>query len=152
MTHDIFISDFNDERFQTAFKQYFAELGHHLSNWEPLFHEMNHDGSGTHAYVRVTEENRVAGFIMFCCMDLSSWFFDTQLGFIREFWVSAEQRGHGHGSELLKLAEDWFRSQGVYKSILTTHTAESFYLRHGYHKDRDIHARNNDSVYIKILR
>ena len=38
---------------------------------------MNHDGSGTHAYVRVTEENQIAGFIMFCCMDLSSWFFDT---------------------------------------------------------------------------
>mgnify|MGYP003321228221 FL=1 len=57
MTHDIFISDFNDKRFQTAFKQYFTELGHHLSNWEPLFHEMNNDGSGTHAYVRLTEDD-----------------------------------------------------------------------------------------------
>lgn len=152
MTHDIFISDFNDEHFQTAFKQYFSELGHQLRNWEPLFHEMNNDGSGTHAYVRLTEDGQGVGFIMFCCLDLSSWFFDTKLGFIREFWISAEQRSQGHGSELLTLAEDWFRAQDVYKSILTTHTAESFYLHHGYHKDCDISARNKDSVYIKSLR
>lgn len=152
MTHDIFISDFNDERFQTAFKQYFAELGHHLSNWEPLFHEMNNDGSGTHAYVRLTEDDQVVGFIMFCCMDLSSWFFDTKFGFIREFWISDDQRSCGHGSELLALAEDWFRSQEVYKSILTTHSANAFYLRHGYREDCDIHARNKDSVFIKSLR
>lgn len=152
MTHDLFISDFTDERFQTAFKLYFAELGHQLNNWEPLFHEMNHDGSGTHAYVRLTEEGQVVGFIMFCCMDVTSWFFESKLGFIREFWIAAERRGQGHGGELLTLAEQWFCSQGIYRSVLTTHTAETFYLHHGYHKDPDIFARNKDSVFIKSLR
>ncbi len=152
MTHDILISDFSDERFQAAFKLYFSDLGHRLNNWEPLFQEMNNDNSGTCAYIRLAEDSQVVGFIMFCPMDVSSWFFDMKFGFIREFWVSSEYRSQGHGNTLLSLAEDWFRRQGVYKSILTTHTTESFYLHHGYQKDCDIHARNKDSVFIKSLR
>lgn len=48
-------------------------------------------------------------------------------------------------------AEDYFMERGMYTSILTTDTAERFYLRHGYQRAPGCHAKNNDTVFIKRL-
>lgn len=152
MTNDILISDFTDIRFQAAFQQYFSELGYKLDNWEPLFHEMNHDGRGNMAYVRLTDGGDVVGFIQFCIMPFDSWFFESKLGFIREFWIAPNYRKQGQGKELLKLAEDWFCSQNVFQTILTSRTAETFYLRCGYQKNDNFLAKNKHPSYTKILR
>ena len=50
---DIMISDFSDLLFQTAFKQYFSELGYSIRDWSGVFKEMNDDGDNV-AFVRIT--------------------------------------------------------------------------------------------------
>ena len=45
---DTLISDFFDSGFQKAFRQYFAELGIHVRDWDGLFQEMNRGDEGGH--------------------------------------------------------------------------------------------------------
>ncbi len=146
--NDIFLTDFTDLRFQKAFQTCFQELGIQVRDWEGLFTEMNGDSHGNAAYVRLDGE-RAAGFIQFCPMELSGWFFSKKLGFIREFWIAPEYRGQGHGTALLGLAESWFQNQGFAGAILTTDTAPSFYTRRGYQPDPGFQAKNSDPVFIK---
>lgn len=146
--NDIFLTDFADLRFQKAFQAYFQELGIQVRNWEGLFTEMNSDSHGNAAYVRLDGE-RTAGFIQFCPMELSGWFFSQKLGFIREFWIDSEYRGQGHGTALLGLAESWFQNQGLTGAILTTDTAPAFYTRRGYQPDPGFQAKNSDPVFMK---
>lgn len=148
---DILISDFADPAFQKAFKQYFTELGIHVKDWDGLFREMNDDG-GNEAVVRLAGDGGVIGFIMFIPIQFTSWFFEETCGFIREFWVADGFRGCGHGSELIALTEQRFLEKGIYSSILTTDTAESFYMRHGYAKAVGCHAKNHDEVFVKRLK
>ena len=148
---DILISDFKNIDFQNMFKSYFDELGVKVSDWNRLFKAMN-DENRNLAYIRYDESSSPIGFIQFTVITFSSGFFEAKAGFIREFWVNGNCRNLGHGSELLRLAEEYFISKGIYKSILTTYTAEKFYLRHGYVKDVDITAKNEYDVYIKLLR
>ena len=82
---------------------------------------------------------------------ITNWFFEEKVGFIREFWISKGMRSNGHGSHLLKLVEDYFKEDGIHKSILTTNTAEKFYESHGYRKDKSYSAKNNDEVFVKLL-
>ena len=147
---DILISNFSQEIFQNAFKLYFAELGIEVKNWDGLFYEMNEE-DGNKAYVRMDEAEAIVGFIMFKIEKLSNWFFEENLGFIREFWIAEEQRNNGHGSHLLELAETYFKGNGICKAILTTDTAERFYDAHGYYKDKAYVAKNEDDVYVKSL-
>jgi len=148
---DYFISDFTNSRFQSAFKTYFKELGINVKDWDGLFKEMNED-EGNLAYVRMTEEaETVVGFIQFKKEILKNWFFEEELGFIREFWIAEEHRKKSHGSELLEMAEQYFMEQNVHKTILTTDTAEKFYLSKGYRKDPAYQAKNKDDVYVKNL-
>ncbi len=146
----IFLTNFTDSRFQKAFQVYFEELGIHVKNWEGVFAEMNGDSHGNAAYVRLDGE-RVVGFIQFCPMELSGWFFTKELGFIREFWIAPEYRGQGHGTALLGLAEGWFQSRGFAGAILTTNTAPGFYTRLGYRLDPGFSAKNGDPVFVKDL-
>lgn len=148
---DIFIYDFNNVDFQNMFKSYFGELGVSVRDWSRLFQAMN-DENRNLAYLRYDESGCPIGFIQFTVITFSSGFFETKIGFIREFWVNDECRNLGHGSELLRLAEKYFISNGIYKSILTTNTAERFYIRHGYVKDVDITAKNGYDVFVKVLR
>lgn len=173
--HDTLITDFSDSAFQTAFRQYFAEIGCQVTNWNGLFAGMSECGRDytwtrrdeneqvtafiagmsaverDHAWVRRDEEGRVTGFIQFTVTDMSSWFFFVKCGFIREFWISPELRGQGHGSRLLHMAEDWLRAQGCACALLTTDTAPDFYRRHGYALQRGIEARNRADVFLKPL-
>ena len=147
---DILINDFTDPAFEMAFKRYFADIGVNVRDWDRLFSEMNSEERNL-AYMRFDEDDIPIGFIQFTIMSFSSWFFKTEIGFIREFWVEHKHRGQGHGSALLHLAEEYFIGKGVHKAILTTDTAEDFYVRLGYKKDVDIAAKNNDPVFIKSL-
>ena len=146
---DTLISDFSNTLFQDAFRQYFSELGITVKDWDGLFKEMS-DEKETCAIVR-TDEDRIVGFVMFAPIAFTSWFFEETCVFIREFWISEEYRNQGHGSALLKIVEDHFSGEGIYTSILTTDTAESFYLNHGYEKASGCKAKNKDTVYIKRL-
>ena len=151
---DILISDFTDPAFQAAFRQYFAEIGIHVKDWDGLFREMNegNEGEKNAAYVRMAAEVGVIGFIQFVPIQFTSWFFEETCGFIREFWVAEPFRGQGHGSVLLALAEGYFLDHGIYTSILTTDTAERFYERHGYVKASGCRAKNKDGVLVKRLK
>lgn len=151
---DILISDFSDPVFQAAFKQYFAELGINVKDWDGLFREMNegNEGQKNAAYVRTAEDGGVIGFIQFIPIRFTSWFFEETCGFIREFWVAEEFRSRGHGSELLALAEQHFLENGICTSILTTDTAEHFYERHGYAEAPGCRAKNQDGVFVKRLK
>lgn len=150
---DLMISDFSGPVFQTAFKAYFAEIGIHVKGWDGLFREMNegNEGEKNAAYVRLTAEGGVIGFIMFVPIRFTSWFFEETCGFVREFWVAEEFRGRGHGSALLALTEQYFLENGIYTSVLTTDTAQRFYERHGYAKAPGCRAKNEDDVFIKRL-
>lgn len=144
------IKDFEDRAFQESFRLYFQELGIDVKDWAGLFREMGFDGRGNKAYL-CTDGERTVGFLQFCEMELSGWFMTKTLGFIREFWIAPEHRGHGHGSELLGLTERYFSERGVTAVVLTTDTAPGFYEKHGYRHDPGMTARNGGPVYIKHL-
>ena len=151
---DVLISDFTDPVFQAAFRQYFAELGISVEDWDGLFQEMNAgDGDEKNAaYVRRLADGSVIGFIQFVPIRFTSWFFKETLGFIREFWVAEAFRGRGHGAQLLALAERYLLEHGIYTGILTTDTAQRFYERHGYVRECGCRAKNQDEVFVKRLR
>lgn len=151
---DALISDFADPVFQAAFRQYFAEIGIDVKDWDGLFREMNegNEGEKNAAYVRMTADGGVIGFILFIPIRFASWFFQETCGFIREFWVAEKFRCGGHGSRLLALTEQYFLEHGIYTSVLTTDTAERFYERHGYVIERGCRAKNKDLVFTKRLK
>ncbi len=148
---DSLISDFSSPVFQNAFKQYFDEVDVKVSDWDGLFGEMNSEG-GNYAFVRTADDGRIIGFIQFKPIEFTSWFFNETCGFIREFWISPEFRNQGHGSALISLAEDYFIKEGMQTSILTTDTAERFYLKHGYFKAFACKAKNQCDVFKKRLK
>ena len=151
---DTLITDFFDLGFQNAFRQYFAELGINVKDWDGLFREMNegNEGEKNAAWVRTTADGGVIGFIQFTPIRFNSWFFEETCGFIREFWVKEEFRCRGYGSALLALAERYFLEHGIPTSILTTDTAQRLYERYGYRRAPGCEAKNHDDVFIKRLR
>ena len=148
---DILITDFTNVDFQNAFKLYFDELGVTVKQWDKLFAEKNEE-KDNFAYMRFSEKDQIVGFIQFQPITLSNWFFNSTMGFIREFWIAKEYRNNGNGKDLLKLAETYFINNGIFKSILTTDTAPEFYEKYGYVKDMAVSAKNQDDVYIKALK
>ena len=148
---NIFINDFSNSDFKSMFQTYFNELDVRVSNWDRLFKAMN-DENRNFAYLRYDEQGKAIGFIQFTVIKFSSGFSETNMGFIREFWIKESLRSLGYGSELLQLAEEYFIKNAVHKAILTTNTAEKFYIRHGYTEDVTVKAKNNYDVFIKVLR
>ena len=147
---DELISDFSDARFQAAFRQYFTELGLAVRDWDGLWREMNGEGDNA-AFLRTGPDGETVGFIQFRPIRFTSWFFEESCAFIREFWVTPEARGRGHGSALLAMAEARFLEDGMRTAILTTDTAAAFYIRHGYERAPGCRAKNGDDVYMKRL-
>lgn len=146
---DQLIRTYDSKPFQEAFRAYFAELGVQVTNWDGLFAQMTDDGDPT--LLRTDDAGQVIGFIQFTTIHMTSWFFEARPGFVREFWVAPAHRGQGHGTALLAQAEQWFRQQGLGPMILTTDTAEAFYLHRGYRREKDVVARNRAPVYVKAL-
>ena len=147
---DALITDFTDARFQAAFRRYFGELGLTVRDWDGLWREMNGEGDNA-ACLRTGPGGETVGFLQFKPIQFTSWFFEETCAFIREFWVSPEHRGQGHGSGLLALAEARFLEKGIRTAILTTDTAAAFYLRHGYERAPACRAKNGDDVFVKRL-
>lgn len=147
---DSLIVNFTHPGFCQAFQLYFEELEYSIQDWDGLFREMNTDGRGNRAFLRMAGEE-VVGFIQFCPIELTSWFFTKRAGFVREFWIAPSYRRQGHGKSLLALAEEWFRSQGLGLVLLTTDTAPEFYQHLGYRKDPGFQAKNQDAVYRKEI-
>ena len=169
-------TDFNDAAFQQAFRTYFGELGCRITNWEGLFAAMGETGreytwthrgdagrvtrfvSGIsaeerdHALTLRDETGEVVGFIQFTTIHLDSWFFTAKCGFIREFWLRSDLRCQGHGTKLLRQAEEWLREQGCLCVFLTTVTAPDFYRKNGYTQQVKIEARNTEPVFTKKLK
>ena len=148
MIQDLPVTDFRDPVFTEAFARYFVELGLKVRDWEGLWEEMNR--SGCEARMRVCNGHAI-GFIQYQPILAESSFFEERLGFIRELWIDPDHRRKGHGTALLTLAEEACRAQEVVRMILTTDTAEQFYLRNGYRKRPDISAKNRLCVYEKLL-
>ena len=175
MYTDVLTNNFSDAAFQAAFRTYFEEMGCRVTNWAGLFAAMGETGreytwthrddtgrvtrfaSGLnaderdHAFICWDEKGKVAGFIQFTTMDMNSWFFTARAGFVREFWIRGDLRRQGHGTRLLRLAEDWLKQQGCLCVLLTTDTAPTFYEKHGYTLQMGIQARNQAEVYLKAL-
>lgn len=148
---DRLLTDFSDPAFREAFRLYFSELGIQVGDWDGLFREMDERGQNA-AYLRLDENGDAVGFIQFASVLFSSCFFETRLGFVREFWVKESCRRRGHGSELLRLAEEYFKGRNIYKLILTADAAKDFYLRRGYREAPDVSAKNEMAVFVKNLR
>lgn len=150
-TKDLFITDFSDAVFQDMFKQYFSELGMEVKDWDGLFAEMNEQNGGNAAYIRIYGKEPV-GFIQFTAVTLENWFFKEKLGFIREFWTAEKFRRQGHGTELLSLAEKYFKDNGTCRIVLTPDENErQFYLNRGYSVCEGIEAKNNIDVFVKEI-
>lgn len=171
-----YTTDFTDAAFQRAFRTYFGELGCRVTNWEGLFEAMGETGreytwthrdaagrlsrfiSGIsaderdHAFILRDETGEAAGFIQFTTMHMDSWFFTAKCGFIREFWIRSDLRLQGHGSALLRQAEEWLHQQGCLCVLLTTVTAPAFYRKNGYTQQNGIEARNTEPVFAKLLK
>lgn len=148
---DALISDFSAPLFQNAFRQYFGEIGIPVNDWDALFAQMNDEGDNL-AFVRSEKSGKTIGFLQFRPIKFTSWFFEETCGFIREFWIAGEFRRMGHGAALLALAENYFRKNNIFTSILTTDSAAHFYEKHGYRKAAGCKAKNGDEVWIKRLK
>lgn len=146
----ILLSEFTDPRFRAAFQTYFIELGIHVADWDGLFREMGEDRTNF-AYLLLEDSGEAAGFLQFQITGFSNWFFEEPFGFIREFWVAPACRGRGYGGTLLRLAETYFAGHGAYRSLLTTDSAEEFYLARGYRKAPGVTAKNRMAVLSKAL-
>ena len=147
---NVLLQTSRDPRFIEAFQRYFAELGITVRDWDGLFAEMDRDAENR-TFLRLAPSGAVLGFLQCQAIPFTSWFFTQTCGFIREFWVAEAHRRGGHGAALLALAEDYFRSHGMYTSILTTDTAADFYRKHGYEQASACRARNEDPVFVKRL-
>lgn len=151
ITKDLLITDFSDPVFQSMFKQYFAEIDVKVKDWEGLFSEMNTQNGGNTAYIR-TCDNEPVGFIQFTEVTLENWFFKEKLGFIREFWVTEKFRKQGQGTELVYLAEKYFKDKGIRRVVLTAEENEQqFYLNRGYRICENIQAKNDMAVSVKDI-
>ena len=96
----------------------------------------------TDTLIRRDERGAVTGFIQFTVMDLESWFFTVKCGFIRELWIAPALR---------RLAEEWLTARQCAYALLTTKTAPQFYRRNGYAPHGEIHAKNQEEVFVKSL-
>lgn len=67
---------------------------------------------------------------------------DHRCGYIDQMFVQAKYRAQGVGAHLLRLCEDWFRSQGIGHCLLhSAPKAVRFYARIGYQPNREMFKR-----------
>ena len=129
---DIYMEDFESEPFMTAFKAYFSEISGGTRNWPMLFRQMNAEKDVTKAIMRL-DGDTVAGFILFCPLQLTCPFFTESYGYIRELWVAPAYRRAGNGGQLMAFAEQYFSDLGMSQIMLKAEPrAEGFYRKLGY--------------------
>ena len=129
---DIYMEDFESEPFMTAFKAYFSEISDGTRYWPMLFRQMNAEKDVTKAIMRL-DGDTVAGFILFCPLQLACPFFTESYGYIRELWVAPAYRRAGNGGQLMAFAEQYFSDLGMSQIMLKAEPrAEGFYRKLGY--------------------
>ena len=143
------LSDFSRPGFRRAFECYFAELEVSVDDWDAVYREMA--ASGAQALILSSHDGRVAAFLLYAVLPFSSSFFEGNAAFIQEFWVEPSLRGQGLGRRLLHSAEKQFTAQGLSLVLLTSDTAEGFYLRCGYRRATGIRAKNDCPVFMRCL-
>lgn len=143
------LSDFSHLGFRRAFERYFAELEVAVDDWEAVYREMA--ASGAQALLLRSPDTDVAAFLLYAPLPFSSSFFEGSAAFIQEFWVAPSLRGQGLGRRLLRSAEKQFAAQGLDLVLLTSDTAETFYLHCGYRLAAGIRAKNDCPVFLRCL-
>ena len=147
---DIYVEDFESELFTEAFKKYHGEVSTSPWNWELLFQQMNSEKDITKAIMRL-DGNTVVGFIMFCEVELKCIFFSEKFGYIRELWVDAAYRNTGHGSQLMRLAENYFSDRMVSQTaLMTSPKVKGFYQKLGYSASEAIFSEDGEILIKKI--
>ena len=145
------MEDFESEPFMTAFKAYFSEISGGTRNWPMLFRQMNAEKDVTKAIMRL-DGDTVAGFILFCPLQLTCPFFTEEYGYIRELWVAPAYRRAGNGEQLMELAEQFFSDLGMSQIMLKAEPrAEGFYRKLGY-AINDTASSEGETVYFKKIR
>ena len=148
---DIYVEDFESEPFMTAFKAYFSEISGGTRNWPMLFRQMNAEKDVTKAIMRL-DGDTVAGFILFCPLQLTCPFFTEEYGYIRELWVAPAYRRAGNGEQLMELGEQFFSDLGMSQIMLKAEPrAEGFYRKLGY-AISDTASSEGETVYFKKIR
>lgn len=148
---DIYVEDFESEPFMTAFKAYFSEISGGTRNWPMLFRQMNAEKNMTKAIMRL-DRDTVAGFILFCPLQLTCSFFTESYGYIRELWVAPAYRRAGNGGQLMAFAEQYFSDLGMSQIMLKAEPrAEDFYRKLGY-AISDTASSEGETVYFKKIR
>ena len=148
---DIYMEDFESEPFMTAFKAYFSEISGGTRNWPMLFRQMNAEKDVTKAIMRL-DGDTVAGFILFCPLQLTCPFFTESYGYIRELWVAPAYRRAGNGGQLMAFAEQYFSDLGMSQIMLKAEPrAEGFYRKLGY-AISDTASSEGETVYFKKIR
>ena len=147
----VFVRDFNDERFISAFQSALNEFSVDVDDFENLIEGFNSDRD-IFAYL-ICENEYVLGMIQFQKIELSNQHLSEELGMIREFWITPKCRNQGYGKELLKTAENYFVQNRVKKVVLFSRPeAEGFYQKQGYSKNTNMTAFNGMSVYEKSIK
>ena len=147
----VFVHDFNDKRFVSAFKSALNEFSVDVDDFESLIGDFNSAGD-IFAYLICNSED-VLGMIQFQRIELSNHHLTEKLGMIREFWITPKCRKQGYGTELLKAAENYFVQNRISKVVLFSRTeAEVFYQKQGYSKNINMTAFNGLAVYEKSIK
>ena len=61
------------------------------------------------------DEGKVQGFIW---IEVRGTMIDPAMGYVKNVYVAPELRGQGYGQMLLRVADEWFKSQGCTKAAL----------------------------------
>lgn len=84
------------------------------------------------------EERKIVGFL-WVVLCQNNWTHE-RYGYVNNLYVAPNRRGQGLAKELMRQAEDWFRSRGVRKLRLTVtssnEAAVALYQRSGYRIQR----------------
>ena len=148
----IFISNFKNEKFISAFKTALEEFSIDLSKLGTYIEEFNAAGD-IYAYVLLNEKGESIGMIQFQKTVLSNELLNEEYGLIREFWIAPEHRKQGCGSLLLKKAESYFVENNLCYSILSSREeAVDFYRKNGYTKKENARSFNGMIVLEKELK
>ena len=148
---DIYMENFESEPFMTAFKAYFSEISGGTRNWPMLFRQMNTEKDVTKAIMRL-DRDTVAGFILFCPLQLTCPFFTESYGYIRELWVAPAYRRAGNGGQLMAFAEQYFSDLSMSQIMLKAEPrAEGFYRKLGYAENTAAISKNG-VMLSKIIR
>ena len=147
----VLISDFNDERFVSAFRVALQEFSINLDNFDKYIKEFNTAGN-IFAYVLVNSEKQSVALIQFQKTELSNQYVKEELGLIRDFWIASEYRKQGCGSVLLNAAEEYFLKNNINSVVLFSRPeTEGFYQKQGYKKRTSMTACNGMPVYEKDI-